>query len=343
MQKSDLETILQSAANPRFDIAVRLGNTSARLVSNRASFPEASFFSRHALLAENTRVDHELWCIDDPCGSLRARIQSYRSTRSYRAACFEIGYYATDHFGEPVVLHRFANRHYVIGEHLERVVWPYFVKFFIFAKSLDQGQLFVKAASVAFAQHGVLILGRGLGGKTTFVRELCRHGAAIVTNSHAIVDGLTLTGVRSTMRVRPIENIDAALEHTSALRDREVLIDPFETYPAIAENTVRLESLCIVDYRPGREEGVRRLEPDDALGFVEQFSLGLNVYRLEEEMLEFYDHDLVRYGRAMRALRNRLQSMVHAVPCYLVRTDILDRGNLARVCDALGWPWSNTI
>lgn len=341
MQKSDLETILQSAANPRFDIAVQLGNTSARLVSNRASFPEADFFSRHALLTESTLVDHELWCIDDPSGSLRARIRSYRSTRSYRAACFEIGYYATDHFGEPIVLHRFANRHYVVGEHLERVVWPYFVKFFIFTKSLEQGQLFMKAASIAFAKHGVLILGRGSGGKTTFARELCRHGAAMVTNSHAIVEGLVLTGVRSTMRVRPIENLNAGVDHTSATRDRDVLIDPFETDRTVTENTVRLESLCIVDYRPGSDEGVTRLEPTDALGFAEQFSLGLNVYRLEEEMLEFYDHDIVRYGRAMRVLRTSLQSLVAALPCYFVRTDIFDRGNLARVCDAIGWPWSN--
>jgi len=240
------------------------------------------------------------------------------------------------------VFHRFENRYYVIGEHLERVVWPYFVKFFIFTKSLEERQLFMKAAAVAFGQEGVLIVGRGSGGKTTFARELCRHGATIVTNSHAIIDGLTLTGVRTTMRVRAGLEVNAA-QCPSVLRDGEALIDPFLCSPSCQEDTVCLASLCVVDYRPDREEGVRHLDSHEALAFVEQFSFGLNVYRFEEEMVEFYDHDLVRYGEAMKTLRDRLQSLVAALPCYVVRTDILESSNLAQICRTIGWPWSANI
>lgn len=339
MLNDDLEALLLSAVTPRFEIAVRLGNTSARILSNRNDFPGVHFFSHRALLALPVRVDHELWCIDDPGGSLRGRLSSYRATSGYRGACFSIGYYATDHFGDPIVLHRFENRYYVIGERLERVLWPYFVKLFIFLKTLEKRQLFMKAAAVAFGRQGVLIVGRGLGGKTTFVRELCRHGATIITNSHATIDGLMLTGVLTTMRVRQGEANAAPCR--PALRDGEILIDPFENSPA--PTNVCLTSLCVVDYRPDREEGIRHIDSEDAFAFVEQFSLGLNVYRLEEEMLEFYDHDLVQYGRAMKALRDKLRSLVAALPCYVVRSDIFDREKLAHIYEVIGWPWSNTI
>lgn len=339
---SDLETLLRSMAAPALDIVVHLGNASARLVSNLPSFAGANFFSRSALLENTEPADYELWCIDDPDGQVRARIQHHDLDCSYRAASFNIGYYATDHFGTPVALHRFENRYYVIGERLERVVWPYFVKFFIFAKSLQNNQLFLKAAAVAFGRRGVLILGRGSGGKTSLVRELCNRGATMVTNSHAIVDGLMLTGVQSTMRVRAGDGADTAVHRGAALRYNEVLIDPFEACPANPQTSVQLESLCIVDYRKGRDEGVKRLEPGDVLGFMEHFSLGLNVYRLEEEMLEFYHHDVVRCARAIAALQGRLRALAEALPCNLIRTDIYREHNLARVFETIGEPWINT-
>lgn len=344
MPDFELEEALQSSAERCFEIAVNLGNTSLRLISNCASFAGATFFSRSALLNANAQADHDLWCIDDPGGLLRQRMQCYGSAQSYRAACFKMGYYATDHFGTPLLLYRFANRHYVIGECLERVLWAYFVKFFIFIKSLEQQQLFMKAASVAFGRHGVLILGRGSGGKTTFAQILCHGGGArLVTNSHAVIDGRILTGVRTTMRVRLSDKFPPAAQYSPALRAGEVLVDPFESCATCDDGRVCLESLCIVDYRPERDEGVRRISPDEAFGFLEQFSLGLNVYRLEEEMLEFYDHDLFQYGRSMQALGGRLRTLVNLVPSYVVRTDLFDDRKLACVYDAMGWPRRNIL
>lgn len=331
--------LLRTAAVPALDVVVDLGNTSARLVSNRATFAGMSFFSRQAILTAAAPAEYELWCIDDPDGSVRTRLQAFPPDSSYRAASFAIGYYATDHFGHPVVLHRFGHRHYVVGQYLERVMWTYFVKRFIFLSSLEQGHIFLKAACVAFGSHGVLILGRGSGGKTSLVRALCRSGAVLVTNSHAIVNGLAVTGVRTAMRVRGADQSSASLV-AAGLRAGEVLIDPFDGGALAAHTPIQLQSLCIVDYRPGCDEGVQPLDAADVIAFAEQFSLGLNVYRLEEEMLEFYSHAIGRYGQAMRTLHDRLRSMVEALPCYLVRTDICDERNLTQMFAIIGWPRS---
>jgi hypothetical protein len=317
----------------RTDERIRLAHTSIRLVSNLAEFRGAAFFSACSRLAGDAAVDHELWCIDDP--ALRDELPAPSSTGGYRRDCFAIGYYATDHFGAPVVLYRFGNRHYLIGEELERVVWPFFVKYFVFAQSVADETLFLKGAAVAFGERGVLIAGRGGGGKTTFVAQLCGAGARFVTNSHAVIDGLRLTGVASTMRVRPGRGAWPQA-NPSGLREGEILVDPYTHYSGATDQPVVVQHLCIVDRRPGRDEGIVRLAPSDAVGFLQRFALGLDVYRLEEDLMELCDHDVARFSRVAAGLDARLRNLAESVPCLLARTDMLDPYRRAAVLAALG-------
>ncbi|MEL6312111.1 MAG: hypothetical protein AAFQ17_07085, partial [Pseudomonadota bacterium] len=287
--------------------------------------------------ADDIATDFELWCIDDPDGRLRTKFNACSTEPTYRSGRFAEGYYATDHFGDPMTLHSFGNRHYVLGCRLERVVWPYFVKFFIFASSLRQRQLFLKAAAVVMDQAGVLILGRGSGGKTTFVQEICGNGGLVLSNSHAIVKGTLVTGVRTTMRVRQKAERNAHLGGVaSPLRDGEILVDPFEQAPPGAPDTAELRAAFIIDFRNRRDEGSRLLAPADAAAFAARFSLGVSVYGLEEEMLELVDHDVVRFAEVERRLGSDLQELFRKIPCAVVRTDILLPGALQRAIETVG-------
>lgn len=308
-----------------------------RMVSNLSAFAGLDFFSRRALLTSDAATDFELWCIDDPDGALQVEFSVCSTEQTYRSARFAEGYYATDHFGDPMTLYSFGDRHYVLGSRLERVVWPYFVKFFIFARSLRQRQLFLKAAVVDLDGQGVLILGRGSGGKTTFVQEICRNGGRVLSNSHAIVKGTQVTGVRSAMRVRPTADRDfypGAMK--SPLRDDEFLVDPFEQAPAGAPDTAELRAAIIVDFRTREDEGSRLIAPADAAAFAARFSLGVSVYGLEEEMLGLVDHDVVRFAEVERWLANDLQELFRGIPCAFVRTDILLPGALQRAIETVG-------
>lgn len=329
-----LERRLRAVAR-RTDERIRLAHTSMRLVSSLADFRGAAFFSARSRLARDAAVDHELWCIDDP--ALRDELSATSSTGGYRRDCFASGYYATDHFGAPIVLHRFGNRHYVVGEELERVVWPFFVKYFVFARSIADSTLFLKGAAVAFGERGVLIAGRGGGGKTTFVAQLCGAGARYVTNSHAVLDGLRLTGVASMIRVRPGSGAWPK-DAPAALRKGEILVDPYTHYVGATDQPVDVHQLCIVDRRPGRDDGIVRLAPSHAIGFLQRFALGLEVYRLEEDLMELCDHDVVRFSKVAAELDARLRHLAKSVPCHLVRTDMLDPDRRSTVMSALMVP-----
>ncbi|MBC6445048.1 MAG: hypothetical protein GDA50_06395 [Alphaproteobacteria bacterium GM202ARS2] len=332
----ELESFLRRTSASRDSLNVFLGNTTACLVTSASASAARGFFSSRAVLDPHAPTEFELWCIDDTEGIVREHIADYPPDPSYRAGAFAMGYFATDHFGAPVVLHRFGRRYYMVGVELERPTWTYFVKFFVFTAALEKQQLFLKSAAVEIDGQGVLIAGRGGGGKTTLVETLCRYGARFLTNSHAIVSNGEVIGVPSNMRVRPN---DTAADHAPklpSLREGERLRDPYTDLPAAPGMSAPLHHTLIIDYRPEQEDCVRRLPPDEAVGFLDQFSLGVNVYGLEEELLEWCGHDVARFGREMMQQWGRLRILVEEHPCYLVRTDILDPDNRAVLFDMLG-------
>lgn len=331
---TELESLLRAAARPYAAFAVSLGNTSLRVISNGKGFSGRRLFAQRAFLAESAPTDFEVWCIEDPDGTVRSEAGRFPVYASYRARAFAKGYFATDHFGEPVLLQQFGGRFYMVGVRLERPLWTFLIKALIFHTSLKRRQLFLKAAAVKWGDAGVLITGRGGGGKTTLVQTLCRHGASFVTNSHAIVDGYEIVGVPSNMRVR---ELDQELNQSyPALAEEERLVDPFAHYPSTDGEPLSLQRLLIVDHIPRREEGVLQLKPNEAFGFLDQFALGVNVYRLEEELMEHCEGDFGRFGAEASALRGRLQHLTERLPCFLVRTDVRSPDKLRTVLDTLG-------
>ena len=331
---TELENIIRKTAGECTEFAVSLGNTSLRVFSNGYGFGGHRFFARQAFLSDEAATDFEVWCINDADGSTASILSTYPACNSHRARAFAAGYFATDHFGEPVLLYQFGRRYYMVGVRLERPFWSFLLKVIIFYASLEQKQLFLKGAAVVVKGVATLVVGRGGGGKTTLVQALCRQGASFVTNSHAVLDGNRIIGVLSTMRVR---DIDQRVEvGYPALNLGERLVDPTDLFPHVTTKPVPLQRVVIVDYVPYHEEGVRQLLPELALSFLDQFALGVNVYRLEEELLEHCERDLVRFGREILALRKQLADLTNRLPCYVVRTDAQDPSKLQRLLTHLG-------
>lgn len=331
---TELESIIRKTAGECTEFAVSLGNTSLRVFSNGHGFGGHRFFARQAFLSNAAATDFEVWCIHDGDGSIASILSAYPACKSHRARAFAAGYFATDHFGKPVLLHQFGRRYYMVGVRLERPFWSFLIKAIIFYASLERKQLFLKGAAVVVKGVATLVVGRGGGGKTTLVQALCHHGASFVTNSHAVLEGDKIIGVLSTMRVR---DIDHGVEvGYPALTLGERLVDPSDWFPNVTTEPLPLQRVMIVDYVPHREEGVRKLLPELALGFLDQFALGVNVYRLEEELLEHCEGDLVRFGRETSTLRKHLAELTDRLPCYVVRTDAQDPGKLKSLLTHLG-------
>ncbi|MFG2961599.1 hypothetical protein ACGF5O_48805 [Streptomyces sp. NPDC048291] len=305
---------LLAAMRFRTDQVVRIGPLALRIASDVPVFPALHYFSRAARMPDATVPDIELWCLSDTDPGLPADTTA-------RARNLAAGYYVTDHFGPPVRISSSGNRIVLVGDRLERLVWPYVVKYLLLRHTVSAGGLFLKAAALAAGDGATLIVGRGGGGKSVLVTGLCRNGATFITNSHVILTDGAVQGVASTMRMRPGPWLDQAAS-TAALDPSERLVDPYDAFPRRAGAAVPLHAVWIAGFRAPGEHDVQQLPPDEAVGIVEQFAFGLNVYRLEEDLLDLCGGDYRAFAAQYGRMRNQLHAAVRSCPTYRVRSDV---------------------
>ncbi|MFD4789823.1 hypothetical protein ACFWN1_22745 [Streptomyces sp. NPDC058459] len=302
------------AVSLRTDQVVRIGPLTLRIASDVPDFPALHYFSRAAWMPDTTVPDIELRCLSHVNPGLPADTTA-------RARNLASGYYVTDHFGPPVRISSSGNRIVLVGDHLERLVWPYVVKYLLLRHTATTGGLFLKAAALAAGDSATLIVGRGGAGKSVLVTGLCRSGATFITNSHVVLTDGAVQGVASTMRMRPGPWLDQAA-NTAALDPRERLVDPYEAFPHHAGTPVPLRAVWIADFRAPHEHDVQQLPPDEAASIVEQFAFGLNVYRLEEDLLDLCGGDYRAFANQYGRMRAQLHAAVNNCPTYLVRSDV---------------------
>lgn len=320
----------QGLARWRTDMLVDLGPLVVRIVSDVPDFSVMSYFSSTARptgrAAQGREPDAEVWCV-----STRHAPSDWPVDQTARARGFLKGYYVTDHAGPPVQMVTSGRRIVLFGLRLERIVWSYVVKWVLSRHAIASGAIFFKGAAVALDGHGVLLVGRGGAGKTVMLTELCRRGAGFVTNSHALVTGTTLQGIRTSMRVRPGPGTAGheGISARPALDSGQVVVDPTELFGPGPVDPVSLRHIAVVDFRGPERHHVERLTPEEAFSVLDQFGLGLNVYRLEEDHLDDVGGDYRAFATAQSALHARLRRLVQEVPCHSVTTDVRADDNVA--------------
>ncbi|MFE4692126.1 hypothetical protein ACFRH6_18980 [Streptomyces sp. NPDC056749] len=307
-----------AAVSVRTDQVVRIGPLTLRIASDVPDFPALRYFSRAGRMPDGTTPDMELWCLSHAVPGLPADTTA-------RARNFASGYYVTDYFGPPVRMSSSGNRIVLVGDHLERLVWPYVVKYLLLRHTVTAGGLFLKSAALAVGDGAALIVGRGGAGKSVLVSGLCQNGdATFITNSHVVLaDDSTVQGVASTMRMRTGPWLDqVGTASTSALNPRERLVDPCDAFPRHAGAAVPLRAVWIADFRAPSEYDVQQLTPDEAVSITEQFAFGLNVYRLEEDLLDLCGGDYRTFATQYERMRAQLHAAVTSCPTYRVRANV---------------------
>ena len=310
------------------DVIIRLGPLDFRLVSNVPDFPAQQYFSATSQSDyKNEKTDFELWCVSLRVSKLDKEFIRLHIDHTYRADSFAHGYYVTDHFGPAVYLVSRGQRYYVFGEELERVVWSYFVKRFLMLHTLECEGLHLKAAACAVGSEGTLLLGRGGAGKTVFLTELCLHGARFLSNSHSVIKNGNVRGVASSIRIRPgswHENLTSAVRTKPALKADELIIDPYDVFPFNSDQVVLVKNICILDFKHVGQHIIKLLTEQEAYDYAEQFSLGLNVYRLEEDLLDIFNGNYQQFSQAYSQMKMQLHRLIQQSRCYYISSDVLN-------------------
>lgn len=327
---------LPTAPN-RYSSVLDLNRLKVKLTSNVENFSAASYFTRFS--APGTAVDFEIRCIDldrddlDPAG-LRAA-----ADRSVRAQRFAKGYYRGPYFGDPAFLITRGRTFHVYGRRLERLVWPYFVKYVLAVFAAEQGYLDVKAGGFVLPDgRATLLFGQTGGGKSVFLAEACRDGARFLTNTHALVQGTRVHGVPSAIRARPdasFRGIDALAGTVRHLEDGEYLLDPEQLFDQPPADSAEIANIVIVNRRSPQSPRFERIPAETALAFVDQFGLGVTAYGLKDDLLAHFDHDLTAYAAHYQRLKTGLAEICCTATCYTSNADLTQPAQRAAVLSTL--------
>lgn len=261
--------------------------------------------------------------------------------RTFRGDRFASGFYLTHHWGQPAALVTRGSTSLVVGGDFDRIMWPYFTKHLLTVLAMDRGWLHVKAAAFELDGGVTLLTGRGSGGKTVFLAQACQEGARFVSNTHVLLDGDTVHGVPSVMRVRrdpcfaPLVDAGGLAPH---LESGEYRCDPRALFPQPAAATGTVTSVCVVDYRDAAPARVRRLDAGAAYDYLELFAFPVVTYGLKDDVLAWHGGVLEPFVAAVADAKRRLRDLVERHGVWHVQADMLDeptrRDVLARVSAA---------
>lgn len=257
---------------------------------------------------------------------------------SYRAKRMSVGYYLTDHFGAPAYLVTRGRHCWIFAEDFEPILWPYAVKYLLTLYSMEHHLLHLKAAAVAIDGQGVLLVGRGGSGKTVLLSQLCRAGAQFLSNTHTLIEGQKLVGIRTAMRVRRDEffaPIIAARGLAPNVKASEYTADPVLDLGWSSAESVPVGSVCLVDYRGKSHREISEIDRDTLFDYMDQFSLAVNVYGLKEDLLDALAGEVPRFSVEMSHMKSRLRALINAARCYYLSCDAADSANFQAICHLL--------
>ena len=316
--------------------AVRLGPVCIDIRSNEPDFKGFRFFSGSCepqrLGSSAVEPDFTLsLCNLNLDGPWPRDELARQRDNGYRARRMSAGYYLTDHFGAPAYLVTRGRHYWIFAEDFEPILWPYAVKYLLTLYSMEHTLLHLKAAGVAVEGQGALLVGRGGSGKTVLLSHLCRAGAQFLSNTHALIEGRRLVGIRTGMRVRRdgfFAPIIAARRLSTGVNTSEYTVDPALDLQWSSVESAPVGSICLIDYRGTARREIREIDRDVLFDYMEQFSLALNVYGLKEDLLDALGGEVSRFSVQLSQMRGQLRGLINGSRCYYLSCDAADSANL---------------
>lgn len=326
------------------DVPIRSSRTldlnvfRARLSCNTTDSPAYSYFAR--FLPDDCAVDYEFICVDLDQDEVDTELLGRMADRTIRGKRFRSGYFRGAYFGTPAYLLTRNRKWYVFGRELEKVVWPYLVKQALNIFAVENGYLHLKAGAFAHPDgSATLLVGMAGSGKSTFLVRACQAGARFVSNTHSLVRNGVVHGVPSCLRVRNDECFGPLIRQRRLqghLVRGEYLASPDMLFAGDTPRSAPVRTIVLVNYQADRPERFHRVSSEQAASYLEQFALGLTVYDLRNDLLEYLDRDLDRYTAAYRKMTEAVALLCRKTRCYVANVHMQDASVYRSVLAELG-------
>lgn len=236
---------------------------------------------------------------------------------------FNKGFYVCDHFGTPLNIVVDEKRMMIFGKNFNRIFWSYIIKYLMQIWALKNNTIFTKCSAFEFEKSGNILIGCSGSGKTTFNTHMCNSYAKFITNSNAYIRDGMIMGIASKVRIRINRNTYLWQKHINenGLSEGEFLIDPCKEFDSHCNQWIPIKNVILVNYHDGNNQ-IERISADIAYYYAQQFMLGLNVYRLEEDVLNYYSNNLQLASMQYKKMLVQLKDTIENCNCYYADVDI---------------------
>lgn len=311
----------------KFSKIVRIGMSTICFRGNQAL--DALDIMSDKCLIESMNISSDFQVVFYTCSSnsdIYKKSLNYRSN-TVRNDYLNKGYYICDHFGSPMNIVNDDDTTIIFGENFSRIYWSFLVKYLMQIWSLNNSSLFVKCAAFSINKKGTILVGCGGSGKTMINTHVCINGAQFITNSNGYIKDGNILGIGSKMRVRMNEYYKCLFDLSKmkkGFENNELLIDPLSAFNSDTNSWIPIRNIVIVNYRIGNNKMVP-ISPKLTFAYAQQFLLGINVYRLEEDILNYYHNDVLKFSERYSYMISTLKQLISTCHCYLADIDIANK------------------
>ena len=323
-------------------VSLRLGPVDISVRANRP-IPETTqlFPGAQSMVLSDQHSDHHAYHLSyaDPRFTEELGSGEYWSYRddTFRGDRFSEGFYLTHHYGPPAALSNYGRSTALVGTELARPMWGYYIKRVLMAEAVRVKALNLKAACVEVDGNGVLLVGRGKGGKTIATLQMCVAGAKFVSNTHCLVSGQTAHGFLTGMRIRKDPAFAALISDLhlpSHLSSFEYNVSPHVLFPQHTSEA-NIKTIVIVDYDPSRPNELIAIEPRSVVNFLMRFSGSVDTYAMKDDLLELVNGSARAFEAEVIRQARLLEQLLDNVKVYESHLDMMHRPNVERLMNTV--------
>lgn len=234
---------------------------------------------------------------------------------SYREKVMRQGSYRGHTFGAPAGL-KLIDAHNLAIAHTDpgKIIWAYVVKFVLSVFATENGLLHLKGAAVAHNDRAYLFLGRGGSGKTEVVRALCDSGDRLMGNTHLLVKGSQVNGIKSNLRVRE--------------GDRDIYLSLDKAGFPIHDGWLPIAAVFWLKYRTDGQMSVQELSTAQAKVNVHYFGEAVKNWELKEDIADYVGADPIAFADHVNLNDQQVEDFCQNHPVRYLNLDIFGRSGL---------------
>ena len=231
--------------------------------------------------------------------------------KTYRENMMRAGSYRGHHFGQPASLKCIDDRNIALF-HADpgKIIWSLVVKYVLTVFAIQANMLHIKGGAVAYKGKAFIILGRGGSGKTEVVKALSKNGADLMANTHLLIDGGSVCGIKSNMRVR------------DGGRDVYIPVDQQHGLNAF-DGWLPIGGVFWVKYRADGKTMVKRMPPQCAKANLQYFGESISNWEIKEDIADHFESDPFEFAEQVNRVDTMLNNFCETNDVYYLNVDIL--------------------